>query len=72
MVFPSAQHHNMSTIADGLDCPWLWATHKVSKCEHRQSGKVPYDIGSPSGREQATTQIWDLLATFTCIRAYTA
>lgn len=50
--------------------PQLWVPHKVSKYE--QSGKVPYLIGNPSGREQASSQTWDLLATFTYFRACTA
>ena len=72
MVFLAVQYHEMSATADWLDFPQLWVPHKVSKYEQRESGKVPYDIGNPSGREQAGIQTSYLLATFTYLRACTA
>lgn len=59
----------MSAIAYGLHFHWLWVPHKVSKYEQRESGKVPYVIGNPSGSEQASAQTQDLLVTFTYFRA---
>lgn len=59
----------MSAIAYGLHFHWLWVPHKVSKYEQRESGKVPYVIGNPSGSEQASAQTQDLLVMFTYFRA---